>query len=152
MIVCLSVSAVWVVSTLIGGGDTQILTAVTKFDWSFCTQEIVGILKHCSHALALSCALLCPCTLILSHPNKPPSETFIVIFSSQGLISVDIFFKCWKLSETSTNDKNLNFFCGWKSELGGMGVGEGGLSLLSPVWFSLWRPTNNYCPWDYWNN
>ena len=72
MIFCQSMSAVWEVSTLKGGRDTWPLTAKIEFVWTFCTQEFVGMLKHCSHA---------PCTL--SGLNEPSSDTFITYYLLQ---------------------------------------------------------------------
>ena len=42
MIFCLSLSNVWVVSTLIGGGETQTLTSIIEFIWTFFTKRQSG--------------------------------------------------------------------------------------------------------------
>ena len=57
---CAAVSAVWVVNTLIGDGDTQTLMAKIEFVL-FLYSEVVGILKLCLRALT----------------PEPSSETFI---------------------------------------------------------------------------
>ena len=61
MLFCQPMSAAWVVSSLIGGGDTQTLTDVTEFIWNFCTPRLwgyeritvaccmVGLLRPVSH-------------------------------------------------------------------------------------------------------
>ena len=48
MIFCLCVTAVWVISTLIGSGDICTLTAKVK------SKSMLGTLKHCSYTLMLS--------------------------------------------------------------------------------------------------
>ena len=53
MISCQSVSAVRKVNTLIGGGDTQTLTAIIDPLFNFLHTQAVGTLKDCSPALAL---------------------------------------------------------------------------------------------------
>ena len=46
MVLCYSINACWLVGSLRGGGDSQILLAVIKFVWTFCTQRWWGHLKH----------------------------------------------------------------------------------------------------------
>ena len=51
MILCQSLSVVWIVGTRIGGEDTQTLTDIIKFIRTFLHSEMVGMLKHCSDVL-----------------------------------------------------------------------------------------------------
>ena len=51
MIFCEDMRTVRIVSTLIGGGDTQILIAIICLN--FLPSEAAGMLKHCSHAIIL---------------------------------------------------------------------------------------------------
>ena len=56
--VCLWVQFFWGVSILISGGDFQTLMAIIKFTCTFLHSEVqCGLLKHCSYALSLFCAL-----------------------------------------------------------------------------------------------
>ena len=49
MIFCQSVSAVSVVSTLIGGENTQNLNSNDQICFNFLHSQAVGMLKQCSH-------------------------------------------------------------------------------------------------------
>ena len=54
----LSMSAVWVVSTLIGDGDTRTSTATIKFVWTFYPHVSIT-LEHCSYAHRATYLCLC---------------------------------------------------------------------------------------------
>ena len=88
-IFCQSVIRVWVVSTIIDGGDTQTLSPFMEFVWTFCTREAVDKLKHCSHALV-------PPT---SHIVKL-SQATPVIFTVRNVVAARLCFHrrlwfCW---------------------------------------------------------
>ena len=95
MIFCQSVSAVWALSTLIGGGDTWTLTAIIKFIWTF-LHSVAWMLKHCPYAL------FHPCSRI-SHLEKPTlpniyENWFLLEPSLRSILQHKIFHKItWNL-------------------------------------------------------
>ena len=57
MIFCKSISGDWVVTTVIGDGDTQTLTSVIKLIWTFCTWRgcwNIALMALCSFASSCS--------------------------------------------------------------------------------------------------
>ena len=97
IIFCLSVSAVWIVSTLVTGGDTQTSTATIEFVWTFCTQSS-GDAKtlHPSHRVELSLHNILNCT----YP-------WLTVFTGDSglLFSED----CWSTTSFTSLSESVSF-------------------------------------------
>ena len=104
IIICQSMNAVWAVSIIISGGDTQTLIAEIKFVWTFCTNRCGDVKTSCTHPAmpshqVMPSHLLTPACARM-RPNESPGETFtashFALFTSWQLIHL------WHLGQTSS--------------------------------------------------